>query len=448
LLSVYYWDGQQWVTVGAVNDGTSESNVSLAKSGIISWEPPSLGSELPRTIDDSIPLYYYKLVWDQAMDAEVEIDRIFGISEGDTIGAYKFPLMHQNRLLLCSEVEGEKNSIRIGSDGTTDVWNGDDVLVIRFGQEEELTCGASFFSRFGADLYYQAVFCKQNETWLLDGYGVSEYRPLQISRAIGCPAPMTMVVVDIGYMIAPDLLRQVVIWMSASGPVMFDGSSIIPIGQDVSEYWNPQSSDYFAATTWADAYGWYDPQYNAYHLVCNNVELVYSLQFKKWYKINRGSGNELTGGFIAKDTDGRAYPFGFSDNGYMYRLENGTDFDGTDITVYFETVDRPPVGEPPAGSIMNEYTIEFFKLIGVVDSSEDTTIAVTHYADSATSGTSLTAVSMDVSGQRIYLDQQATFLVGTTHRWKCQIALDDANESFEPLAYSIAYKPKREPVML
>jgi hypothetical protein len=336
----------------------------------------------------------------------------------------------------------------IGAPYTTDVWNGDDTLTITLGQEEEIVAGASFFSRFGADIYYQAVLAKENETWLLDGYDVTNYRVLQVSRTIGCPAPMTMVVADIGYMVAPDLLRQVVIWMSASGPVMFDGSSIVPIGQDINDYWNPQHADYLSESTWADAYGWYDPQYNEYHLVCNSIELVYNLQWKKWFKINRGNGNALQVGFVVKDTSGRNYTYGTVDDGVMYRLENGTDFDGVDITAYFETVDRPPHGESPAGSIMNKYSIEFFKLIGATNSSEDTDVAVTHYADTKTSGTSLDAVDMDVSGQRLYHSHQAQFLEGTFHRFKCSVDLDNDNESFKPLAYAIGYKIARHPNLL
>jgi hypothetical protein len=70
VLSVSYWSGAAWTTVSGLTDGTSTAGKSLAKSGIVSFEPVSTGSEFQRDIEQELPLFYYKLSWNAALDAE------------------------------------------------------------------------------------------------------------------------------------------------------------------------------------------------------------------------------------------------------------------------------------------------------------------------------------------------------------------------------------------
>lgn len=454
VLTVYYWDGDSWSSVGIIDDGTSEGGKSLAKSGIVSWEPPAEQSEIQRTLDDSEPYYYYKLQWDSALSATITIDRIFGIPEPDDIGAYIFPLMHQNRLFLCGQVDGYKNAALYSAPNAPDVFNGIDSDILFFGDEKALTAGASYFARYGSSLYYSAVFTKRNQTFMLDGFveqGV-DYKIYQVSRAIGCPAPLTMVVADIGYEVVEGIQKQVVLWMSASGPVLFDGNALIDIKKDVENYWNPQDSDFINTDLMDDFTGWYDPEYNEYHLCIAtgsnttlNVELVYDLQRQKWFKIERGETAQLDlalqAGFVCYDTYGRAYTYGADNNGYMYRLENGTDFATVDIVQYFDTKDFLL-----RGSMMIETIVDFLKLVCVSKSSDS--ISITHYKDSASTGSSMTAVTNQSSGYRVVFDlQRGKVEPAVSHKFRFSLTSDGTNEAFQPLAVGIGYRAHRERTM-
>jgi len=400
-------------------------------------------------------MYFYKFVWDAALSDSVDVDRIFGIAEGEAIKPYKFPIMHRGRLFLGSEVNGQKNALLPSAPYAPDVWNGRNAgQKILFGDDKELTCAASFYTRYGADMFHQLVVCKKNETWLLDGDGYTGDNPwktYKLSSIIGCPAPNTMVVADIGHMMAPGILKQVVFWLSDVGPMIFDGNTVTPIGQDIEDYWNPsKSSTCINSAQVVDAYAWYDPQYQEYHLciptgsnTTNDTELVFNLEYKKWTKINRGSAQAVQVGFPVRDTNGKAYTYGTIDTGFLLRLENTNAFISTAITSYFETVDIPL-----SGSMFKWHLLEYFKLACVSKASTpDDTITVTVYKDTETSGTNVGTFVNEESGQRCVINvEPAQVIAGVTHRVKGSVAGSDVAEGFEPLAIGYAFRvPEDEP---
>jgi len=94
--------------------------------------------------------------------------------------------------------------------------------------------------------------------------------------------------------------------------------------------------------------------------------------------------------------------------------------------------------------------LSFLKLVcASKPSTPDDTIAVTVYADSETSGTSLTAVTNETSGQRLVYDvQSGKGIEGYTHRVKCSVTTTDVAEGFEPLLLAYAFKATRDPKMV
>jgi hypothetical protein len=64
VVSVDYWDGSDWATVGTVDDGTVENNVSWGKTGAMTWDAPASSSEFTQSISNDVKLYYYNHIGD------------------------------------------------------------------------------------------------------------------------------------------------------------------------------------------------------------------------------------------------------------------------------------------------------------------------------------------------------------------------------------------------
>ena len=60
-LTVSYWDGDSWVAVSGLSDGTSDGSNALAHSGVISFTAPTRGTEFPKSFNQEGPYYYYRL---------------------------------------------------------------------------------------------------------------------------------------------------------------------------------------------------------------------------------------------------------------------------------------------------------------------------------------------------------------------------------------------------
>ena len=151
--------------------------------------------------------------------------------------------------------------------------------------------------------------------------------------------------------ISADTKRHVAIWQSNSGVVMFDGSTIIPISDDIRIYWDPHNAKYIPTDRQDDSVGWYDSNLGVYKLLISsgagqtthNIELEYSLKYQEWtklYRENSTGANPLQTGFVVRDTTGNSYSYGGTNEGYLYRLENGTAWHGADIKQMLWTKDQ------------------------------------------------------------------------------------------------------------
>jgi len=127
-MSVSYWDGSDWVSVGTITDDTSEGNISFSQSGLVTWNALSDGVEFqteftgtPKesesvvtTVAKSPPLYFYKISFDKTLsgdgDSKLYLVNINGIPAQKTISDYKFTINAMNRLWLFSDQKGGKNT--------------------------------------------------------------------------------------------------------------------------------------------------------------------------------------------------------------------------------------------------------------------------------------------------------------------------------------------------
>ena len=99
---------------------------------------------------------------------------------------------------------------------------------------------------------------------------------------------------------------------------------------------------------------------------------------------------------------------------------------------------------PLEGTVSSETTAEYFGLIAKAKTTTDATIALTHYGDGNSTGTSWTE-STAKSGYRLIFPVYHKTLGGNIfHSVKLVITTDDETYGFEPLYFYMLYKYARE----
>ena len=449
-LVLKYWDGDSWANVDNLDDGTFENSGSLNKSGVISWTPARSDGEFQTAVgetpaeDTGELLYFYRLTWSGSFGAIVKIDAIEGIRAPLDMKNYKFPLFAHNRLWLCSETDGKKNKAIVSNLSSSDVFNGDDSIEFEFGDDRELTAGAELYSQFGSNLYNVTVITKTNETWLVIGNSPEDWVQYPASKTIGCPAPATMVTAHI----TPETplqtqSSQVVIWQGSNGIYIFDGRNFRPIHLDIDNYFDQNNSGSINSDEITNSVAFFDEFNQEYHWLFASgtstdldTELVYSMRFQKWYEIDRGTGKELQYGIPVRDTIGNAYNYGFIDTGYMERLENGTDFDGSDIVSEFRLGDIALDG----GSIFTKTDLRKIKLAMVAKTTTTNNVTVTYYGSTKTTGTDVTMPPTNTGFRVASVVRGASSKPRVFHSVKFSMITDDETVGFEPLFVGLAYK--------
>jgi len=455
-----YWNGNDWIDLtGTLSDGTATDGKTFSKSGWVTWSPPTsisektivdlpshskippkLGGE-PIHVASDVPLYYYRMkfsaVINEGNDYPVRVYYVSGIPAPKDIKGYAFPLCHQNRLVLCSNISGRKNSILISAQDTANAFNGLDSYEFFVGNDDPFVAGTPLFLRVSSATQDMLVLAKNSEIHLLEGNGSDSdpYRLRLLTDVIGCRAPLTMATVPVGDL-GGGVRRQLAIWESQRGIEVFDGVSLLDplLSHDIRDKFDPNNANYAGSSSNA---GFYDAVYDEYHwLPVGSAEWVYSFKYKKWYQVDRGSGKYLYGGIPCLDTSGDSYVYGFDNAGYVYRLENGTDFDSNDIDHIIKT-GAIALNE---NRISEETVLRMVKVVQVAKSVTANDMTVTHYGDTATSGNSVGTIDPAASGKRL---RTAILNSGSKgphvhHEFQLELTTDDEVSGCEPI-YIVAY---------
>lgn len=450
-VAVSYWDGTDWVAASGVSDGTFDGANTFSRSGTITWSSPSKSMEFKTKIAKEELRYYYKISFSATLSATVFIDNLTGIPAQEKLSAYKFPAHGLGRLWLCNDTYGNANEAIYSAFGTTQVFNGEDSDRLLFGDSQGLTAAATLYSQFGSSLYDVMVFTKVNETWVLvnDGQSLNRFR---VSDSIGCIAPRTMQSTHISGELAPGINRNIAIWQGAQGVYLFDGRTPLPIHNDIKQYFDRTDSSSINLTYITNSVGFFSEDGTEYHWLFAsgtsttlNKELVFDINKQRWFEIDRGT-KYLQAGFQVKDSNGVSYTYGALNTGYVERLENGTDFDGDTInyTVHF--------GDMILADELTETEIRKIKIFAK-NKTNGNDITVTHYGDTATTGTSYTLSQYktgedQVSGSAIAYgvnidDQDQSFKHYTTHSLKITTSNTSETIGFEPLHMALGFKLTR-----
>lgn len=295
-LTVKYWDGAAWTTVGDLDDGTSPSGTTFTQTGTVTWNAISPELEIRRNFENGPSLYYYQLTWDGQFSHDVYIFWVTGIPAQKVLNSYKFPLLSNNRLFLCCNTKWKKNSVICSAVDTSSVFNGEDSIELFFGDESELTGGAWIYSQFGSSLFNVTLFFKKNETWALVGTGPEDWVKYRVSGVIGCVDPETIRVVDLGTENTQGLNRNVAIWRAANSIVISDGRTPIDISNDIKDVFDKRNVNSLSIHNDVPSSAFWDSNNKEYHFLFatgNSTkidrELVFSFTKQAWFEINRGA---------------------------------------------------------------------------------------------------------------------------------------------------------------
>ena len=245
--------------------------------------------------------------------------------------------------------------------------------------------------------------------------------------------------------------QEVVIWLSQTGVVMYDGTKITRIDDDIRDKFTPNHANVIAysgssATSGGllNMYATFDERQNEYTLYYPNSTnadaWVYNVQYNKWWFMRQvpASSGVLNCGFPIYSTSGHQYMMAGSSTGYLYHMDYGNSSDASTLTRTIKTGDF---------SLTKEFwiptQIDYVTFYSKVDASADT-LTLTHYADSNTTGTAFTAFAQTHTGYS-YNEQRlaASNIVEShpiLHKFQFSAAQDDTAIGLEPLLFTIAYR--------
>jgi hypothetical protein len=397
-ITLKYWDGDSFEDTSAVDGTAVTAGQCFSQSGLIHWNPPT--DEEKTTLFGTIGYAYEitvgaTLSGDKGGAEEIVIDLMDGIPARKEIEVYKFPADFKNKLLMAGYVKGnEGNRVDYCADNAPDVWNGEDTSLdgfqsLRVGGIEELTGATQLYNRFGSNIFAFLVLFKNSEMYLLVGDGPLDYKLYPISFTMGCPAPQTISTAEVGLEVGENVARNIAMWISHSGPMMFDGATLQRV-EGLEKYFDPNEAVGVNFDLMDTFQGWFDSTYREWNVLLAsgssatelNSWFCYDLQRKKWFeKKVHISADDIQCGFNTIASNGRQYVYGGSTTGFMYQLEEGTAWATGEGTSY-PMVNVIQTGDFfPSGNKWDTTTLRRIKLAAKRVTEVNTRVTVSYYPD-------------------------------------------------------------------
>jgi hypothetical protein len=465
-MELEYWNGTAWTSVSGFVDETEESNETLNRSGLMYWDAPSFDSEFQTSIEGT-QAYWYRFSVTDDFDDELDsviADQIIGIpaqlfDKDRTMGGYRFAFGFRGRVMLCNRTTGnEVNRIDYCATGAPDVWNGEDSSAlgksIYVGDGEPLSAAAELINRFGENLSAHAVILKENQTWLLTGSGPDDFRLLSISQTVGCPAPLTLTIADVPFAVDARAIRNVAMFVSHKGPMMFDGTVLRPMRfqqpdgsiSSIDAYFDRSDSRFIETDLFERAVGWFDAQFDEYNILIpsgsgatdNNAWLVCDMKRQKWFRKVPSAYPQM--GFVVREVEGAQHVYGGLNTGRMMHLENSNSWDGSNIAHVVRTTDMII-----AGTMWSEAILRFIRVTTARETGDNDSISVTHSIDGAESFSALTTLDLlSTTSERWRRVTKAISQHGWSHQFEFTISTDDKAVAPRLINWGILYGLEHE----
>lgn len=455
-MTISYWTGAAWSAL-TITDNTRVSSISLAQSGFVTWHPRDENVEFKQSIVGGEGQYFYKVSLDKTLSASpINIFFASYIPVQKLLQGFKFGLFAKNRLMLFSDLTGDKNKMIPSVLNTVNVFNGvDSGDPIFFGEPGlEIVAAVEIFARFTANLQSVIVVCQANTTNILFGNSPEDWLvpAMPVSNTIGCSAPLTMKASPIGFEFTPLQTNQVAIWIDSNGVYMYDiEHGLNVISGDLADLFNQDNSNSInlgaietASAVWKVFNGEY--RYHAFiptgSSVTNNTEIVFDLKRQKWTTIDRtrsqATNKDLQAGAEIKGLNGQNFTYAVVDGGYLERLNNSDDYDGNNIESEFGLADIAF----EKGNTLLISKVRHVQLPQVAKTVTSNNITVTHKADGQDTGQTFT-LSPKKTGRRLAIPSMSQGIdldPGVFHGLSAKLTTNDEAVPFEPLFMSVKYE--------
>ena len=485
-IKTYYWNGNSYAATATPTDGTSVSSKSFNQTGLVTFQPPS-ATALKKRTKFGVNGYFYCLEWSAQLSGsavdDIVVDLITGVPAQENVNAFKWSTQFNGRLMLGDFDEGrEGNRMDFCVTNAPDVFNGNDssmrgIQSLYYGGSESINGAASLYNRFGASVYSMLLVFKDTELYLLVGTDPDDFIIYPVSETVGCPAPYTIASAELGIDLGEGITRNVALWLSHSGPMMFDGATVFKI-PGIDKYFEPGNPLYVSWDAITEARGWFDTLFKEYNLLIpssgsatNDLWFVYDMRRKKWFTKSTGTAPFPLSQWSAIHTTGEQFNFAGCPDGYVRKLEVGTSWDGAGITQVLKTGDFWP-----SKNIWDETLIRKFKLVAKkITDSGDNELSILYYGNtsesagsgvifqdaSATDGVYVSFVNTDdvewasapsatfqlslaTGTQRLVRLIQDLNRKGWSHAFEFRITTDDVRLGWLPIFWGIEYRIERK----
>lgn len=381
------WDGSAFVAADNFNDDTDDGGATFGQTGAMTWTPPAEADEPPHYLF-STPGYAYKITVSATLSADVLVDLITLIPAQLKVKPFKFSGTYKNRVMLGGYTAGKQgNRMDYGVTNAPDAFNGfessmDGLQSLFYGGVGDLSCSTEIYNRFGANIFTLYLVFKATETYVLSGDGPEDFKIFPVSYNVGCPAPNTLCNAELGFEMADNVFRNVAMWISYSGPVMFDGAVIRPL-DGINTYFDPESDVHINFDEIGISYAKYDPLRKEWNIhiptgtntVCDTW-LVYDMKRNRWFVKDPSPQYVPQVVFNVQDEAGTKYLYGGIDSGRLVHIENGYNWDGSGIIQEVQTGDFWP-----SENIWHIVEGRYFKL-AAKRMDEDAAIEIIYYKNS------------------------------------------------------------------
>jgi len=447
VVTVKYWDGDSWVSVGTLVDGTSNGTDSLAQNGMIQWDGDAF-REIKMVLGGlKVPYYWYQLSWSNALDAEVEVWEVSYAAKPDPLEKYVGMVSYNNYALWWPGLGGA-GTVDYSQQGYAHIMNGpySGTTLPIFGGGE-----VNAITMLGTS----AIVSTKNpyKIFFLHGATPDVFMSNLVSDRVGAMAPKTLISIDSGVtLFNRDTQVRGVVFMAADGVYMTDGSTLFNISTPIADYFSTASSPYIEPEYMDTSYAWIDHEEKTVHFAVPmnvsgsgtqsvlNRELVYAYLTDEWYDIYQRDAAVNCGlDVIGSSNEYLTYVGGFL--GHVYRANTGTSDSGTKITHNFKTAPIMPMQGLISNPINYSSTLRRIKIKGKADITDNAVAGVTVFPDGKSTGVDAGDISLENPG---YSNVAGAVNVSQTgDEFAFEFESDLLNAEMELYGITIDFMPQR-----
>jgi len=238
-ITIKYWDGTQFATVGTVVDGTN----GLANAG---WVTFARKAAQPTDFNHSkYRAYWYEITFSEALDASMNIAisymPYFDISEFGSSGFTN--CVWKDR--ACYSFNQYGPYVYVSNTGRPMVLNGNDYGILKAGdgRYNPIKCQKKFVNELM--VWQEEIGNEGGCITLFEGYSPTNFGKLVLSSKIGTMNAKSAVVVD-GIMTKTETdarIKTLAFFLSRYGVYVTDGRTVSPVSGDINNYFDPQNSE-------------------------------------------------------------------------------------------------------------------------------------------------------------------------------------------------------------